>query len=119
MGNWSDLAEPRWSNTDPDIVYGHGPFNAEMWTFDVSDGTKTVIHDFDNDYPETVLHARTRDEGKLTDDDRYIALSLDISGNSYWKIIVYDLVDDEIDAEFSPAVGDSYNFINISHCCSS
>jgi hypothetical protein len=112
-GNWSDLAEPRWSHVYPNIIYGHGPFDAKMWTFDVSTLTKTVIHDFNLDYPDvTVKHARTRDEGDCSLDDRYWALSLDTPDNGYWKIIVYDLETDSIISELTPP--DSYNFINIS-----
>ncbi len=122
--NIGDTAEPRWSMVDNDKIFYHETFDSKFYTYVVSTGVETEIHDFQDDSELSgvdVNYCRTINEGRQTDDDRYWAFSVETESPKIvnYKMIVYDYQADDISASLTPTTCtddslETVNFMNIS-----
>lgn len=89
--------EPRWSETDADIIYYFEGIS--LTKYNVRNGEKTTIHDFSEDFPvQTISAVWTRYEGSPSADGRYWGL---MAEDEYWltsAFLIYDLQENKVTA---------------------
>ena len=88
---------PRWSNTDPNIMYGIDFGTNKFVTWNVNTQIKTVLHDF-NQYDAGTLSIGLG-EGSTSNSDRYVVLMAKSGSLNY--VVSYDLVSDIILSELN------------------
>jgi hypothetical protein len=99
--------EPRWSNTDPNKIYGLS--GTSFVSVNATTGSKTTLHTF-SDYSSLGIGPG---EGNLSNDDRYIVFSGTKGGKD--SALVYDIQNNSIVAD--KVLGDgswNYDWITIS-----
>lgn len=92
------VIDPRWDSQNPNKIYYFE--NASLYGFNITDKTKTLVHDFSNDFPGSkVSMVWTRYEGSPSMDGRYWGL---MAENEEWLtdyLLVYDQLSNEIIAQ--------------------
>jgi hypothetical protein len=95
----------RWDATDPNI--GYFEYQAKFWKYDVSTGVRTMLHDFNIDFPtladgSTLSSVQMAEEGTPSVDSRYWAFMVvyfnKLHSPQWWghAFIVYDKETDSI-----------------------
>jgi hypothetical protein len=85
--------EPRWSATDPKLLYYI--YESQLRTYNVDSDVSKVIHDFKTDYP-TASYITTGSEGNPSLDQRYWSFMVEDSDYNLILAVVYDKQTDRI-----------------------
>ena len=79
--------EPRWSATDPEILYYI--YETELRTYNLDTDTSAVVHDFSSDFP-SANYITTGSEGNPSLDQRYWSFLIKDSDFNLISAVVYD-----------------------------
>jgi hypothetical protein len=79
--------EPRWSATDPEILYYI--YETELRTYNLDTDTSEVVHDFNSDFP-SAYYITTGVEGNPSLDQRYWSFLVKDSDYNLISAVVYD-----------------------------
>jgi hypothetical protein len=97
LGEIPIVVDPRWDANDPYLVYYFD--ETRLMSYDIQSGSKAVIHDFTQDFPDQSLSAVwTRYEGSPSRDSRYWGLMAQDENGDSVALLVYDLQQDVVTA---------------------
>jgi len=86
--------EPRWSPTDPDLIYYLS--ETRLVSLNIQSGEMTSLHDFKGDLPFEPAMVWTRYEGSPSADGRYWGLMAEDQDWLAAAYLVYDLATDQV-----------------------
>lgn len=97
IGSFSTLSNAVWTNTDPNKLYGvDGGGDTKLYTQNATTGALTTKHTFAG-YHVWIGGDSSSWEGGISDDDRYICLTLeDVGAGGGNRLVVYDTVGDTL-----------------------